>query len=138
MPKVILILNRCFLCEDEDSYNTPHNVRRHLITKHDLTLPARQAGQRFRNTPSTTYVAVATTGSVEHFACPSCCFSCDKKTDLKSHVKISHLPQAPSSSSSSPSSSPSSSSLMKRKRSTAEGDSTSTTSTDPELSSRKE
>ncbi|KAG0246511.1 hypothetical protein DFQ27_002919, partial [Actinomortierella ambigua] len=28
---------------------------------------------------------------IEHVACPSCCFSCEKLTDLQDHVESNHI-----------------------------------------------
>ncbi|KAF9198853.1 hypothetical protein BGZ49_000218 [Haplosporangium sp. Z 27] len=97
-PKYILLVCVCFLCEDRQSYSTPHNLRRHLTTKHGLSLPARRAGQSKKSTKSIIYINAATAtetteshpGIVEHFVCPSCCFDCAEKADLKSHVDNSH------------------------------------------------
>ncbi|KAI8354971.1 hypothetical protein B0O80DRAFT_450269 [Mortierella sp. GBAus27b] len=99
-PTVIHLTNKCFLCADGDqSFGTPCNLRRHLVSEHDFNVPSRRPGQKMRSTPLVTYVMGAQDitpshpGLTEHAVCPSCCFSCEKLSDLKDHVVSEHRPK---------------------------------------------
>ncbi|KAF9344671.1 hypothetical protein BGX34_005437 [Mortierella sp. NVP85] len=93
-PHDIRIFYKCYLCTIDRSYETPHNLRRHLAEEHSVTVPPRRPGQRMKNTDLVTYIVSASMAShpdmIENVACPSCCFSCERLVDLKEHVN-SHI-----------------------------------------------
>ncbi|KAG0249719.1 hypothetical protein DFQ27_009840 [Actinomortierella ambigua] len=98
-PTLVHISYTCYLCTTATKiFNTPFNLRRHLVQDHQVTVPSRQPGERMKNTRSVTYLMstpqVPRPDMIEHVACPSCCFSCEKLIDLKEHVKSNHIHDA--------------------------------------------
>ncbi|PHZ14037.1 uncharacterized protein RHIMIDRAFT_113451 [Rhizopus microsporus ATCC 52813] len=54
--QLITLVNNCFVCND--AFSTPQRLRYHLQALHDITVPPRKTGLKYKRTDNITFVTM--------------------------------------------------------------------------------
>lgn len=90
--KLVSLKNSCFICPEED-FNTPQNLRKHVLRFHDLQMPSRDVRMKHKDTNEIMYISQKLNHpNVKlHLACPSCLYSSELKKTLRNTLKPSTI-----------------------------------------------
>ncbi|KAK4509678.1 uncharacterized protein ATC70_006980 [Mucor velutinosus] len=83
-PQVVRLIYACYQCNEVKSEG--RNLRLHLLTEHEIEVPAMKRGQRHRDTKDFVFVKSTNSQIPERFACPSCLSHFGDTEDFRTHV----------------------------------------------------